>query len=795
MEIKNSLENLKNWGEILIKKLVRYSSYVLLGVILEETLKIFSVIDFLNVDNIPGIDIYEFSLITLITLVCCFIIFTAIRQPNILYLQIKKNLFILQTFGLCGEIVAIYKSFGTVTYLVLVNSLIWFYLLDYISLKFVNYSSREEKCDNALYSEKPISTTVTMTSSQKMAFDQLLNTVDNASNDDSFNIGLIGALGSGKSTVLCSLMKILDSRTDGHKYFVLKISALEIQNVSNIIKYMKGFFEELFAKYEVSVFNKAGLLSAIDVMFDVKQPVKITTSIKNVDSFVNIEHERIVFKRQIDRLLEISRRKNIIIIVEDADRTDIKDDVLNLLYEFSEIDGIIGIISLDISNDIKIRPSIQKIERRGDESMGLSLLQPQYNELDKFIHVRIRIAEDKNISKEKGITQLILEQYLRLNNTNNKAFIQIPQKYQKISIFDINVGSTVIKGSIEKNDYDVLTEIFFKKLQNSGMSMGDYFESLATNYLYNTSELLSRVCEMVNAEKSGHTDSTLQSFYATYIDPQFYEFFHLDWLDKIESIANTTWTYVKFIYEGALYLERLREDGIYIKTESLGDIYLYYLNKDNTNYIRNSKMGDNIVNQYVYLVFDNEELQKEQICIINGDYKSLSQLVFLGMKRILKLLLEVIPLRKFIEYLRQSENNYRFLKMQLREAELLKLNYLDYLIGEWQIYGQEYDDIKMRLNENHIFEESDFQWISIRTSIGEILYTKYIFPYLASVQTKEINTTRAYIYNDRYICISEKDLADPICVSIDDEKVVTLNASEYEELKKFDDDLWGRKKE
>ena len=38
----------------------------------------------------------------------------------------------------------------------------------------------------------------------------------------------------------------------------------------------------------------------------------------------------------------------------------------------------------------------------------------------------------------------------------------------------------------------------------------------------------------------------------------------------------------------------------------------------------------------------------------------------------------------FISYIRSVMNNYRLFKMQIREAELLGLAYLDYLINDWQ---------------------------------------------------------------------------------------------------------------
>ncbi len=50
-----------------------------------------------------------------------------------------------------------------------------------------------------------------------------------------------------------------------------------------------------------------------------------------------------------------------------------------------------------------------------------------------------------------------------------------------------------------------------------------------------------------------------------------------------------------------------------------------------------------------------------------------------------------------IEYLRSILYNYRTLKKQLREAELLNLNYLDYLVKEW--HGMAQSERLLKLNK------------------------------------------------------------------------------------------------
>ena len=69
---------------------------------------------------------------------------------------------------------------------------------------------------------------------------------------DSFNIGLIGDWGSGKTSITDTLIYELEKE---NKYFFLKISALTFNETGNIIEYVKNFFGNLFKRYETFLYN------------------------------------------------------------------------------------------------------------------------------------------------------------------------------------------------------------------------------------------------------------------------------------------------------------------------------------------------------------------------------------------------------------------------------------------------------------------------------------------------------------------------------------------------------------
>ena len=226
----------------------------------------------------------------------------------------------------------------------------------------------------------------------------------------------------------------------------------------------------------------------------------------------------------------------------------------------------------------------------------------------------------------------------------------------------------------------------------------------------------------------------------------------MDWLDRLENLANNLWTYLRLINLGIIYINSKMELRKNVAFGSLGDIYLYYVNKDNNTFsLDESNMGNNIVAPYVYLMFTNNEIKYIDNCISEKKYKEVEELIHQALEMVLILQMEVIPLEYFVNYLRQSENNYRFLKMQLREADLLNLNYLDYLIGEWNLQEDIYDELRNRLCTEGLFKPDEVNWVSVRTMLDTILYNNYILPYLKDIQKNEINTTRAYIYKGERI--------------------------------------------
>lgn len=82
-------------------------------------------------------------------------------------------------------------------------------------------------------------------------------------------------------------------------------------------------------------------------------------------------------------------------------------------------------------------------------------------------------------------------------------------------------------------------------------------------------------------------------------------------------------------------------------------------------------------------LFSSKDENDIRIFLKNQNYDELKNLLIVKENRSVNFLMLTYLLYDFISYIRSVMNNYRLFKMQIREAELLGLAYLDYLINDW----------------------------------------------------------------------------------------------------------------
>ena len=120
-----------------------------------------------------------------------------------------------------------------------------------------------------------------------------------------------------------------------------------------------------------------------------------------------------------------------------------------------------------------------------------------------------------------------------------------------------------------------------------------------------------------------------------------------------------------------------------------------------------------------------------------------------------------LVLSDFLKYLRRCISNYRLFKMQLRECEILKVNYLDYLIRQWELSADATTKINnMREVTRTTYSQRWAEYLPLRDIINNVLYEKYILKYGENSIINELNGFEAQLIRkneEEFIMIRKND--------------------------------------
>lgn len=293
----------------------------------------------------------------------------------------------------------------------------WYYvvLLGFINL-LVEYTSTYEykECEDKEYTDpflndKPVLKT-DFTAAQRRAYDKIVEILDKADRNSAINIALLGAWGNGKTGVIDEVIRGIQNKENNSAYFVLKINTLTFAKVENLVEYVNQYFSMLFRKYGVSGLNRSVELEYFNTLIEVLGEQKLgflNSFINNKSSFCHLERERKLFHNSIQTLLANSKRKNMLLVIDDADRTDMMEEIIRLLYEFSSVEGIVTVILLD--------------DDRFNQHSGNNV----YSAYDKFIHFTVSIDEEDDIEYEDTLRNLLYKAYTRSGIKNQDRYIYL----------------------------------------------------------------------------------------------------------------------------------------------------------------------------------------------------------------------------------------------------------------------------------------------------------------------------------------------------------------------------------
>ena len=170
----------------------------------------------------------------------------------------------------------------------------------------------------------------------------------------------------------------------------------------------------------------------------------------------------------------------------------------------------------------------------------------------------------------------------------------------------------------------------------------------------------------------------------------------------------------------------------------------------------------------------------------NQNYDELKNLLIVKENRSVNFLMLTYLLYDFISNIRSVMNNYRLFKMQIREAELLGLAYLDYLINDWQPTLEIREKINDMKKHTEKYDSISYDWPNLKGFINMVLYSNYLTAFETRFVDGKLTDVKAWILygaERNLLIITGKNDKQEIQESVfDTEGIEVQNISEAEKV-------------
>lgn len=778
---------------IKIVKIIKFVWRIILCIIVEEVLKSLNLLDIFNKD-IKFVSLNcVFIVLAILVMAFMFISILAINKYILsMILMFKKHRGQMFSGIFMLNILVLYKCHFNYEWVTSsIEFLLLYWTAENVMVKVCNYNLKKTIGIDSNFSEKPIVGLDSLTAKQKRAYVQLKKVIDDRQSTDSFNIALIGAWGSGKTSITDTLIYECEKSKE-QSYFILKIGVQTLNETRNVVNYVERFFEDLFTRYAVGSFDKnIAFLSVLAKSFG--SDISLLKLFGNEETYyTDLEMEKVSFANNVSSLLKRSGKKNILLIIDDVDRCDEEEQIIKLLIEFASIEGIISIISLDKSNDRIIRPTFDNDEK-----------SDVYNALDKYIHIRIRIDEDNHIEYDKRITGQIIEAFINLEQKKNNCYITLNGNNERNSLFeclkDYQTTEIIKKNNHSVGSYNILSELLLCNLKNNSETFGQYFEELVNEFVYNSKELAPYIAQMLSIPHE-NWQSDLYIVWAQWTHALAWDDF--DWLMRLRNNSSTL--FFTLLQE----MEALENLGNYNKRlddiKSIEDVYDFWMIEkapiDGRTW-ENRKEQPMIysgLQQVEYIVFTPNEYAELNEKIEVGQLVVAQDIILTKIRGVANLFFLSMVLTDFMNYFRSVLNNYRLLKMQLREAELLNINYFDYLIKDWQPCKDTREAYEQMKKTYPLLSKVNVGLQSLCSFFNCVLFENYILKFGKRFINDELKNGKLFLnhYNGKTkIIISIKEEHNMKYFFMDEAgEIISQNEISEEEIKKIakkSAEIWG----
>lgn len=568
--------------------------------------------------------------------------------------------------------------------------------INFLFISLIQLDRYKEIAINGLYAKTgesrwldlPLENENGLTENQKKALEKLEACIGNCNPDRGFTIVFEGEWGIGKTSVINAF-----NDRQRQNYIIIRVDAQTIGKAPDIMLYVNNYIEDLFDRYGIgfcrgfsTIFH--GILKE-SIQNNVLEDVFLSLSKKY--TFIDIKKEQQFLADKINILLSRSNKKNIILIIDDADRVDIQGEIIKALNQYSTLRGISSIIILNSLDDI---------------------IKDKEQYWQKYIFSSIKLEKDNNVIKEKSIREYIVEQNDSINH------ILSDNDY----IYTRNMGERSLFSEIAlisyKNDNEnwymetkktlMLFEIFMKKFKNTNMDLSSYLSNLIKQYYLETVES-KELFSFIDFESSGRK-----------------------WLLQLMSISQELFRNLIELISILDNMENSKEQPKVILND-YKDLHMYNAMLSMPIVWEPScKYNQGMVNpDYAILeklVLEDGEIYTINNCIKKMEYKKAKDIFLTSAKKVGNFFYSVELIFSFWDYLNEMLSNMRNAKIVLINAEQLKMNFLEYTLEEWEKTGLA---SKLERNINNIspiVHELGLQWKPCRFILENILYVNYIQP-------------------------------------------------------------------
>lgn len=484
--------------------------------------------------------------------------------------------------------------------------------------------------------------------------------------------------------------------------------------------------------------------------------------------------------------MEVSGKKNILLIIDDADRVGREEEVAQLLSEVSGVNGIISIMLLNKSIRGLIRPNLQSDNVQISENNDIN--EEVINKYGKYIHLEIPVGEIEKIEYEK----IIKEQIVSANDNVKKDdiyYVSYISNTEKRSIFDsisdFGTNRLAIEGHIVYGEYNLLTELFNAELKESNDSFGRFLEKKVKEFFIS--------CKEFEQFTKQENNEFMQVTCLFFLNEMFGIDSFFDWVGQIEGTFNQFFGEFIMVMESIKMIEQCPENNR-PNISKLDDIKTYFMKSTFLNAGFDGSMDNGLNNDYNFIIFKSLLFsRKDEIDIIdllnNGNFIRLNALLAKKTEKIVNLNLLGITILEFMSYVRKTMSNYRFFKMQIRESNLLNTFYLDYLLKDWHVDNAKKEEFNSMKNQYVWMQNTNLDWPYLQAFFNTIMYEKFVNSNGKCFEERQLSAIKALLLrssNRNILILTGKDSENKIfynAVLIAENKKCYLDDSEKDLLK------------